>query len=109
MGSAGPVFRARGTTVGRYHPVAPVGGARSKGIATVRIAQNLPLYLDAFGRDGQHKVGAPPDIGGNAQHWVCAAVSTASAERIDAVHDSRLRAAQEAPDGHNPERPQAGS
>ena len=35
--------------------------------------------------------------------------STASAERIDAVRDSRLRAAQEAPDGRNPERPQAGS
>jgi hypothetical protein len=33
-------------------------GARSKGIATVRIAQNLPLFLDAFGPGGRHKVDA---------------------------------------------------
>jgi len=31
-------------------------GARSKGIATVRISQNLPGYLDSYGRDGKHKV-----------------------------------------------------
>ena len=30
--------------------------ARKKGIAVVRITQNLPNFLDAYGRDGQHKV-----------------------------------------------------
>jgi hypothetical protein len=33
-------------------------GARSKGIAAVRITQGLPAYLDSFGRDGRHKVDA---------------------------------------------------
>ena len=31
-------------------------GARSKGLAAVRISQNLPGYYDAYGRDGKHKV-----------------------------------------------------
>jgi hypothetical protein len=30
--------------------------ARKKGIAVVRLTQNLPNFLDAYGRDGQHKV-----------------------------------------------------
>jgi TraM recognition site of TraD and TraG len=30
--------------------------ARSKGISVVRLTQNLPNFLDAYGRDGKHKV-----------------------------------------------------
>jgi hypothetical protein len=30
--------------------------ARSKGISVVRLTQNLPNFLDAYGRDGEHKV-----------------------------------------------------
>jgi hypothetical protein len=30
--------------------------ARSKGISVVRLTQNLPNFLDAYGRDGRHKV-----------------------------------------------------
>jgi type IV secretory pathway TraG/TraD family ATPase VirD4 len=30
--------------------------ARSKGISTVRLSQNLPNFLDAYGRDGRPKV-----------------------------------------------------
>ena len=30
--------------------------ARSKGISVVRLTQNLPNFLDAYGRDGNHKV-----------------------------------------------------
>jgi len=30
--------------------------ARSKGISTVRLTQNLPNFLDAYGPDGKHKV-----------------------------------------------------
>jgi hypothetical protein len=30
--------------------------ARSKGISTVRLSQNLPNFLDAYGRAGRHKV-----------------------------------------------------
>jgi hypothetical protein len=33
-------------------------GARSKGLAAVRLCQGLPAYLDAFGKDGKHKVDA---------------------------------------------------
>jgi hypothetical protein len=33
-------------------------GARSKGLAAVRIDQGLPAYLDSFGKDGRHKVDA---------------------------------------------------
>ena len=37
--------------------------ARSKGISVVRLTQNLPNFLDAYGRDGKHKVdtGQPRD------------------------------------------------
>jgi hypothetical protein len=30
--------------------------ARSKGISVVRLTQNIPNFLDAYGRDGKHKV-----------------------------------------------------
>jgi hypothetical protein len=30
--------------------------ARSKGVSVVRLTQNLPNFLDAYGRDGKHKV-----------------------------------------------------
>jgi len=30
--------------------------ARSKGISVVRLTQNLPNFLDAYGRDGKHKI-----------------------------------------------------
>ena len=32
--------------------------ARSNGISVVRLTQNLPNFLDAYGRDGKHKVDA---------------------------------------------------
>ena len=41
--------------------------ARKHGIAVVRLTQNLPNFLDAYGRDGKHKVDTL--LGNHANKW----------------------------------------